>query len=1850
MRRIASLIIIILLVLIPYGQVLGWNDDGDFRGPQPMADGTPWSDSLDGLSNVYTQPGGVVGVEVSGGNAHLLAGHDEGRITSVAITCPEGYRYDLVLLDADLPGNSTVNISILDPSTTSTLPGFVNEPIPGFINMTGTDDSIFRIGTTKYPKVQIQVNLFADGTDRPRLLAWSLYFIPLGEWRDDFLGTGKMTSHGGINVTGSIAELDLSSEGGSTSYDPYPPVLFPDSRGDVDLFRPTAANDGYQNGVTIASTASTEGLACGDLDDDGYLDLVLAAGGNLNSMILWGSSSGTWSTSDKTDLSHLDSGTDAAIGDFNGDGMKDIVISAVGGMIHDGSYFWLNNGDGSFDKDWDVKIGNAGASSHVAAGDLNGDGYDDVVFVKSLTMSAICYFGSASGPNTIVDISFLQNMPMTARGDLRIEDIDEDGHLDVLFATVDNMAAPIYLGSSSGPDTTVDYKLTLKGQPVEVDVGDINGDGNLDIAYCTLDSTGTNALIEIFKGTDRGWSTSDKHDIVTQSTTSNAMEVIDIDVDGYEDIVLGDTSTFYLYKGGSTFPTASSMSKTGLGAPNDVAVAASTGGGGKTFRGSFVTDPIPQPPTDMKWDVLYLDATVPANTSVTITVMDNSLDPILGYQDLDGLDVDLSGIDTLGEIYVKVELWSESNASTPVIGSILINWMDRMAWRDQFYGDAKTERTMGLGSIDLQLKAEVASTDALDLLFASLRSNAGYDTRSMGFIDSGSLDYTSLDPVLFGTYGATAVAAKDVDGDGYLDMLFATYGSSPGSYPGKSPLFLGSPAGYYGTPVHTFNTIGASDVALEDLNDDGYTDVVFAQERDWQGPDITSTLFWGSASGWNATPDIELETSGAVDVEVVDWDNDDRLDLVFACFKEGSSGATSMVFDQEDNGTYDTEPSATFGIRGARAVASGDLNKDGAVDLVFACPLSAGSYDSECYLFYGKPGGGILPPVNLPTLGAYDVKIADLDSDTYPDIVFANYRNATAGYQSYSYVYLNDGSGGFGTSPDVMLPTEGAYAVEVTDLDGVGFKDLVFACLNNGTGFVVPSVAFLGGPTGWSTAPDLEFPTTGVADVLSLSLSDPDHGGYLSKLITPDAEDDIGAFHTLSYNADIDPSTSGTIAIIDAVTGEMLAEIDIASGSKTWDLREVISYREHPSIRILIAMGGLDRPDPFSLDDLWINWTERIMEAPFVVDMDLSNTSVLRTETISLWVNASDDYDYPEDLVVLIEHQLDGDTMWKTTMLGTLSFSDGLWWRDVTPDQFEALGEYHFRVNVTDLDRESSGYIDFPRTLEVLPNLPTEPRMVQATGGDGVISLEWRAPLITGDMPLNGYTIFRGLSEEELSSYQILDAFTLDIDDTTVTNGVTYYYAVQAFSEVGDGPLSAVVNATPLGVPSMPLSFDVEAGNGQVVLSWEVPVLDGGTEIVAYHIFRGLEPDILDWLLGVNGTTFTDTEVTNGVTYHYMVIARNVVGDGIPTEVLSATPIGLPSAPGSLVASSGPGEVQLTWQAPEDTGGGDLLKYVIYRGDDPDDLELLIEVGIGSTTYYDPDVTAGTTYHYRISATSAAGEGIMSVSVSAIPYGPPGPPLDLVVIGGDRKVTLTWATPLDDGAAIITGYIVSRGLTPGNLDEIATLGLVLEYVDSSADNGVTYYYSVAATNEAGVGIATDVVEATPFEPAEVPGRVLLLNAEAKGTKAVLAWASPNDDGGSAITGYIILRGETRDTMVEIDQVGVVLSYTDEGLDRGKTYYYSVRAVNEVGQGDAFDPQTVKVEKEESDDGGFPIAILIAVAAIAVIALVAMFMRPGRKDEGEQEAPEEDQEEVQEEEGSEEEEPRPEIVIEHIEVN
>ncbi|NIP36332.1 MAG: hypothetical protein GWN18_15365, partial [Thermoplasmata archaeon] len=282
--------------------------------------------------------------------------------------------------------------------------------------------------------------------------------------------------------------------------------------------------------------------------------------------------------------------------------------------------------------------------------------------------------------------------------------------------------------------------------------------------------------------------------------------------------------------------------------------------------------------------------------------------------------------------------------------------------------------------------------DAPQLIIPSLRGDEGYMTLSSAFVDAGGLDYTSLPPITFNARGASAVDVADVDGNGYPDVLFAVHRKGETAFSTKSPLFLGTPLGMRETPDHEFPTTGASDVLLRDLDGDGYKDVVFAQER--KGTDdyaINSTLFWGSEDGWSDLPDLEFSTSGATGVVAADLDGDGDLDLAFSCYRAVSTVTQSMVFLQNASGTYGADPSYSLPTRGARAVTAGDVDGDGHVDLVFANSIYQGFAETASFVYWGKAGGGYENvPAQFQSSGAEDVLLEDLDGDEDLDIVLAN--------------------------------------------------------------------------------------------------------------------------------------------------------------------------------------------------------------------------------------------------------------------------------------------------------------------------------------------------------------------------------------------------------------------------------------------------------------------------------------------------------------------------------------------------------------------------------------------------------------------------------------------------------------------------------------------------------------------------------------------------------------------------------------------------------------------------------------------------------------------------------------------
>jgi hypothetical protein len=1321
-RKVMVLLVALLmlgLLDIPAVGTTPGGDDGGSRQPGPLDDDPTWTDPLNDASHVYVNATMPVGVEVSGGDAHLKAGETEGWLASEVITCTPGYRYDLVLLEVETPGLSHVNISVLDASVAPTSGDYANWTIPGFDMVPATDISLNAISPVTYPKVRIQVNLFANGTDLPRLLSWTVLFVDVGEWREEFLGTGKMTHRRNLNMTGEDLTINLDPfrlYGQGWDYEPFPTLTWTSIHTGVYMAYPLENRTGYQE-VDQMDFDQTYTSAFGDFDRDGYMDLVIGGYVDTKSRIVWGDDSGTYGLTPATILD-VDWVEHVVPGDYNGDGWTDLLMVTyeVGAGA---TQIFLNDGNGSFNSTNDILFRDQYGVFGYAC-NLNGDQYDD--FVVCSGGGAWGYHGGPNGPDTQYEFFIVKDQGKEATA----ADLNLDGYADIVIYGVTGPPTRVYMGGPFGVDDDPDYVITEPAGATFTyngHCGDLNGDGYMEIVI-PYDLPG-NSILTIYNGSAAGWSSSVSYSLPMGRWSRPTC--FDLDKDGYDDLIVlhpdGSNNYFDIFMGGEERLDKPDHRQEGpYGAHPPIAAAIPRASDTPIrFSASFTTENIRLPP-GMRWDILDLVSTIPYNTSISFMILNETGVPLTDL--MNQTNVDLSSIIPLTERTVSftIKMTTKDINVTPTIDRMLVNWIDELAWREEFYGGAKVERLFDGSVLDGALLGDISTGTGPQLLFASLRDDLTYNSMSYAFRDGGWWDYNKLPPMGFQTTGAMAASVADVNGDGHLDVAFANYAISDYNFESESQVFLGTPVGWRDLPTWTFNTTGARDVLLEDLNDDGHMDIVFAQEQDGLTYAVDSLLFYGSADGWGDRPDVRFKTKGASGVVAGDLDSDGLTDLAFACYSDASTSTDSMVFFQDENGYCGTVPDHWLPTHGARAVATGDLNGDGRLDLVFANSRSGDSWETDSFAYFAKPQGDFdYSPIALPTKGAHDVKVADVNGDGHLDIAFANLVDDRGRYWTPSSVYLNDGSGGFPLHLRHLLSTRGAMAVEVVDLDGKDWKDLVFAHHTNGTSYQMVSYGFFGDTEGWHGSPFIYMDTMGASDVVAARLFDKGDCGYMSQAITPIDPDSIGGFHTLRYTATLEGSASGTVHVYDAVTWEALASTPLVPGTNEWDLRSQVYFKDHPSIRIVVEVEGVASSVDFTLDDLWVNWTGRVRAPPSVVDVGLSRTVALRMSPVTMTVNVTDEYDPPADMFLTIEHRLEDDINWHRDAVGDMECRDGVWYVTLDLVPSVPVGTYHFQVTVMDQDGMETVYIA-PATLVVLNNLPTAPE----------ISLGPEAPL-TGD-------------------------------------------------------------------------------------------------------------------------------------------------------------------------------------------------------------------------------------------------------------------------------------------------------------------------------------------------------------------------------------------------------------------------------------------------------------------------------------------------------------------------------------
>lgn len=176
---------------------------------------------------------------------------------------------------------------------------------------------------------------------------------------------------------------------------------------------------------------------------------------------------------------------------------------------------------------------------------------------------------------------------------------------------------------------------------------------------------------------------------------------------------------------------------------------------------------------------------------------------------------------------------------------------------------------------------------------------------------------------------------------------------------------------------------------------------------------------------------------------------------------------------------------------------------------------------------------------------------------------------------------------------------------------------------------------------------------------------------------------------------------------------------------------------------------------------------------------------------------------------------------------------------------------------------------------------PSIPTTLTATAGNAQVALSW-----TAVSSATGYKVYRSTTAGGPYT-EIGTATVTDYTDATVTNGTTYYYVVTATNADGESGYSNEASATPQApAPSAPTTLTATAGNVQVALSWTA--VTGAT---GYKVYRSTTAGGPYTEIGTATVTdYTDTTVTNGTTYYYVVTATNADGESAYSNEASATP------------------------------------------------------------------------------------------------------------------------------------------------------------------------------------------------------------------------------------------------------------------------------------------------------------------------------------------------------------------------
>jgi len=653
-----------------------------------------------------------------------------------------------------------------------------------------------------------------------------------------------------------------------------------------------------------SSTGKSFGpITAADIDGDGKVDLLFPSDG---ACMMWGRGDGTF-PSPTTAASTTDVRATTAA-DLNGDGKLDIIV-ACGNLYEGGAYdlqysgvlVYLNNsGRTFFSPVRYVSVSHSSSSGvvprAVAAEDLNGDGYPDIVLCHDNDTQLYIFAGKASGT---FNPAITKQTNLTGIQSICLADVDGNGKKDIILTSAIettpagegyrvsvmlnggslNFAAPVRyraglkvnwaatadLNGDAKPDivtanpgswdvcvllnkgngTFADAVDYLTGaQPASgnaqgaVALADFNGDGRMDIAASNSAENNVAVLLNQGKGDFPG-----PRNLLMEDSPDQIVSA-DFDGDGALDLAVAShaTSRIYLYRnnGKASFTPAGSLALDGFPAP---ALALCTG----DFNGDNRPDIVVATEGAYATFEIFLNVTgwtFTPGVSIVTSIVAEARSRAIAAGDLSGdgkLDVVITNTwtDTGPPYYWHAYLmFAKGNGDGTFQGTI-------------DYAAGPNPDSVIIFDINKDGKNDVAVANGSMI---TRRLNLG------GGVLGDYLDMTG------GTNGPFSLAAGDIDKDGYPDIVAAT---------GNIAVLLnrGMSQGYFALPPKYYNAGSTQFATLGDVDRDGY-------------PDLLATVETGSAAvlrnnthGVFGAPTHFKTGPKPVCICPGDFDRDGRLDL-----------------------------------------------------------------------------------------------------------------------------------------------------------------------------------------------------------------------------------------------------------------------------------------------------------------------------------------------------------------------------------------------------------------------------------------------------------------------------------------------------------------------------------------------------------------------------------------------------------------------------------------------------------------------------------------------------------------------------------------------------------------------------------------------------------------------------------------------------------------------------------------------------------------------------------------------------------------------------------------------------------